>query len=234
MPRERRGAPAVIVEIDERSLDLKGQWPWPRGTFAELIEAIADAKPAAIGVDLLFVEADRSTPGADAELAKALQGKNVVLGIAGLERRDRRFPFPPQAAPVRVTSARDLPLRKYDGHLQSRAEINKAAAGRGLLSADTSDRIVRRVPFVARIGQVIVPALSLETLRLALGAPALRLDDRGGERVEMRFGDVAVPLQSDGSFYVYFGPHDAQRFVSAADVSPRWCRGGAAGSRSPS
>jgi len=124
----------------------------------------------------------------------------------------------PQAAPVKISGSRDLPLRKYDGHLQSRPEINKAAAGRGLLSADSSDRIVRRVPFVARIGQVIVPSLSLEMLRVAADAPALRIEDRGGERVQLVLGDVAVPLQSDGTFYVYFGPHDPQRFVSAADV----------------
>jgi CHASE2 domain-containing sensor protein len=154
MPRDRASAPAVIVEIDEASLDLKGQWPWPRTVVAELIRGIGAAKPAAIGVDLLFVEPDRSTAGADQILADAVHGKNVVLGVAGLERRDRRYPFPPQAAPVRVASSRDLPLRKYDGHLQSRPEINKAAAGRGLLSADTADRIVRRVPFLARIGAV--------------------------------------------------------------------------------
>jgi len=218
LPRPRVGAPAVVVEIDERTLDLKGQWPWPRTVVAELIDAIADARPAAIGVDLLFVEPDRSTPGADAALATAVHGRNVVLGIAGLERRDRRFPFPPQAAPVRFSGARDLPLRRYDGHLQSRSEINKSAAGRGLLSADSSDRIVRRVPLVARIGQVVVPALSLEMLRVASGTPGLRIVDRGGERVEVVLGDVAIPVQSDGTFYVYFSGHDPQRFVSAADV----------------
>jgi len=218
LPRSRGSAPAVIVEIDEAALDLKGQWPWPRTVVAELIRGIGAARPAAIGVDLLFVEPDRSTAGADQSLADALQGRNVVLGIAGLERRDRRYPFPPQAAPVRIGSLRDLPLRKFDGHLQSRPEINKAAAGRGLLSADSADRIVRRVPFVARIGQVVVPALSLEMLRVAADVPALRIDDRGGERVQLVLGDVTVPLQSDGTFYVYFGRHDPGRFVSAADV----------------
>src|SRR4051812_4456304 len=93
-----------------------------------------------------------------------------------------------------------------------------AAAGRGLLSADSADRIVRRVPLIARIGQVVVPALSVETLRIAAGLPALRIDDRGGEQVAIALGDVAVPVQSDGTFHVYFAPHDAQRFVSAADV----------------
>ena len=218
MPRSRATAPAVVVEIDERALDLRGQWPWPRNLVAELIRAVAAADPAAIGVDLLFVEPDRSAPGGDAALAQAVQGSKVVMGIAGLEYRDRRYPFPPQAAPLRLSSRHELPLRRFDGHLQSRAEINRAAAGRGLLSAESKDRVIRRVPLVARIGQVVVPALSVEMMRIATGVPVLRIEDRGGERVELMIGALSVPLQSDGSLHVYFGPHDPGRFVSAEDV----------------
>jgi len=218
MPRSRATAPAVVVEIDERALDVRGQWPWPRSLVAELIRAIAAADPAAIGVDLLFVEPDRSAAGADAVLAQAVHGNKVVMGIAGLEYRDRRYPFPPQAAPLRLSSRRELPLRRFDGHLQSRSEINRAAAGRGLLSAESKDRVIRRVPLVARIGQVVVPALSVEMMRIATGVPALRIEDRGGERVELMIGAMSVPLQSDGSLHVYFGEHDPERFVSAEDV----------------
>ena len=218
MPRGRVSAPAVVVAIDERALDARGQWPWPRTVVAQLVRAIAAADPAAIGLDLLFVEPDRSAAGADAALAQAIQGNNVVMAIAGLEYRDRRYPFPPQAAPLRLSGQRELPLRRYDGHLQSRPEINRAAAGRGLISAESSDRVIRRVPLVARIGKVIVPALSVEMLRIATGAPVLRLDDRGGERVELGLGGVLVPLQSDGALQLYFGQHDPERFVSAEDV----------------
>jgi len=218
MPRSRASAPAVVVAIDERALDARGQWPWPRTVVADLVRAIAAAGPAAIGVDLLFVEPDRSASGADTALAQAIHGNKVVLGIAGLEYRDRRYPFPPGAAPVRLSGSRELPLRRYDGHLQSRAEISRAAAGRGLISADSSDRVIRRVPLIARIGQVIVPALSLEMLRVATGVPALRVEDRGGERVALSLGDVSIPVQSDGALQVYFGPHDPERFVSAEDV----------------
>ena len=218
MPRSRATAPAVIVAIDERALDVRGQWPWPRTLVAELIRAIAAADPAAIGIDLLFVEPDRSAPAADAALAQAVHGNKVVMGIAGLEYRDRRYPFPPQAAPLRLSSRRELPLRRFDGHLQSRSEINRAAAGRGLLSAESKDRVIRRVPLVARIGQVVVPALSVEMMRIATGVPVLRLEDHGGERVELMIGALPVPLQSDGSLHVYFGQHDPERFVSAESV----------------
>jgi serine phosphatase RsbU (regulator of sigma subunit) len=217
MPRGRATAPAMIVAIDERALDARGQWPWPRSVVAQLVDAINAAQPAAVGIDLLFVEPDRSSATSDAVLAQAIQRGKVVMGIAGLEYRDRRYPYPPSAAPTRITTKRELPLRRFDGHLQSRPEINHAAAGRGLISSDAKE-VVRRVPLVARIGQVIVPALSVEMIRVAAAVPLLRLTDQGGERVALGIGDLNVPLQSDGSLHVYFSPHDAERFVSAEDL----------------
>lgn len=218
MPRQRALAPAMIVAIDEGALDARGQWPWPRRVAAELIRALAQAGPAAIGVDLLFIEPDRSAPGGDTALAQAIQGNKVVLGIAGLEFRDRRYPFPPHAAPLRQSTQRELPLRRFDGHLQSRPEINRAAAGRGLISADSPDRVIRSVPLVARIGQVVVPALSVEMVRVAAGIAALRIEDRGGEQVQLVLGDASIPVQADGSLRLHFGRHDPERFVSAEDV----------------
>src|SRR5438552_8757098 len=99
------------------------------------------------------------------------------MGIAGLEYRDRRYPFPPQAVPTKITGKRELGLRRFDGHLQSRPGINRATAGRGLVSPDAKG-IVRRVPAVARIGQVIVPALSVDLLRVTTGPALQPLTDR--------------------------------------------------------
>ena len=217
MPRSRTSMPAVIVAIDERALDEQGQWPWPRNLVADLIDAINAARPAAVGLDLLFVEPDRTSTTSDARLAESVQRGRVVMGIAGLEYRDRRYPFPPRAAPARVSAKRELQLRRFDGHLQSRPEINQAGDGRGLITSDAKEA-VRRVPLVARIGQVIVPALSVEMIRVADGAPILRLTDQGGERLVLGVGPFNIPLQSDGTLYVWFGAHDTERMVSAEDV----------------
>jgi serine phosphatase RsbU (regulator of sigma subunit)/CHASE2 domain-containing sensor protein len=218
MPRSRESAPAVVVAIDEAALDARGQWPWPRSVLAELLRALAQADPAAIGIDLLLVEPDRSASGGDAALAQAVRGRNVVLGVAGLEYRDRRFPSPPRAAPTRQSAGRELSVRRFQGHLQSRPEIDLAAAGRGLVSVDSPDRVIRRVPMLARIGDVLVPALAVEMVRVATGSPGLELEYRGGERLLLRVADAELPLQSDGSLHPYFGPHDPERFISAEDV----------------
>ena len=51
----------VVVDIDDTSLSAIGQWPWPRYRMAALIQAIAAKQPAAIGIDVLFSEPDRSS-----------------------------------------------------------------------------------------------------------------------------------------------------------------------------
>ncbi len=52
----------VIVDIDEKSLQGLGQFPWPRYQMASLIASIAKAGPAAIGIDVLFPEPDQTSP----------------------------------------------------------------------------------------------------------------------------------------------------------------------------
>ena len=52
----------IIVEIDEASLKSYGQWPWPRYLLADLLKKIAKAEPAAVGVNIVFAERDRTSP----------------------------------------------------------------------------------------------------------------------------------------------------------------------------
>jgi adenylate cyclase len=226
-PRERRSAPVVIVEIDERALARHGQWPWPRTLVAELISRIADRQPVAIGLDLLFPEPDRFSPAEvsrllpqvpqelaerlqalpsnDARLAEAIEGRNVVLAVAGLGE------VAPSGSP---------PLRQFTGLLASVPPLQEAAAGRGLISADAGDR-VRRPPLVARAGQQIIPGLALELWRVAAGVPAFAIRDAGAGLLEVRFGEVTVPVQRDGSMWLRYSRHDPGRFASAADVLAR-------------
>ena len=51
----------IVVDIDDASLSAAGQWPWPRYRIAALVRAMANAKPAAIGLDIVFPEPDRSS-----------------------------------------------------------------------------------------------------------------------------------------------------------------------------
>lgn len=238
-PRERRSAPAVIVAIDEASLNRFGQWPWPRTLVARLIDNLRAARPAAIGVDILFAESDRLSPEwlalsvaaadpqvavrlarlprHDAVLAASIKAAPVVLGIAGLEAGVVSAEAPLTPSLQKGTEAQGS-LRRYASTLRSLPEIDAAAKGHGLLSVDTEAGVVRRVPMVARVGTTPVLPLSLETLRLASGEPLFVVQGGAAGIEAVGIGDLTVPTQSDGRRWVHYTPHDASRFISAVDV----------------
>ena len=52
----------VIVDIDEKSLEEIGQWPWSRTILAELFKKCAESGMLVLGLDILFAEPDRTSP----------------------------------------------------------------------------------------------------------------------------------------------------------------------------
>lgn len=74
----------VVVDIDDTSLQAlvgeAGKWPWPRSLHAELLEYLLAQKAEAVVFDILFSEADRFRPDADAYLGEVLaQTERVYL-----------------------------------------------------------------------------------------------------------------------------------------------------------
>ncbi len=48
----------ILVAIDDFSLQQLGRWPWPRNLHAQLIDRLSLAKPRAVGLDVILVEAE--------------------------------------------------------------------------------------------------------------------------------------------------------------------------------
>ncbi len=82
-PREPT-LPAVIVTIDESTFsELNEQWPFPRATHGQLITKIAEGRPRAIGVDIIFDTPSSRGPADDEALGAAVaRAGNVVLAAA--------------------------------------------------------------------------------------------------------------------------------------------------------
>jgi CHASE2 domain-containing sensor protein len=240
-PRVRRAESVVIVAIDEESLQRHGQWPWPRTWLARIVAIVAEARPAAIGIDILMPEPDRLSPGRlpelvagmdrevaqrlgslpsnDAILAQTIRGKRVVLGFAGLDVPGAEAGAPVGQVPVRSIGGDPAPfVRRFETTLRSLDQIEGAAVGHGLTSMDPERGVVRRAPLLARVGDGLVPSLAVEMLRVAEGAPPLlvRVGASGIETV--RVGEFALPSAPDGAAWIHYTRQDPTRLVSAADV----------------
>jgi serine phosphatase RsbU (regulator of sigma subunit) len=238
-PRQPKSLPVVIVGIDEASLAVVGQWPWPRSRMATLVDRIADAGALMVGFDILFAEPDRLSPAAlaetrgdlspelraalaalpsnDALLARALGRIPVVVSVAA---SDEAEPVPMTVTPVAYMGSDPKPLLpRFRGLIRNVAEIDGAAAGRGAINLiPEADGITRRVPLLVVAGDAIVPSLAVELLRLAAGAGALGAAvEANGVRAVVVQG-VELPTQADGRAWIRFAPALAERYVSAVDV----------------
>jgi len=72
----------VIVGVDDSSIERLGQWPWPRGKMAALLDILAEGGAAAVGIDILYDTPDHS-PDGDALLGGAIErAENVVLAVS--------------------------------------------------------------------------------------------------------------------------------------------------------
>ncbi|MDD4957240.1 MAG: diguanylate cyclase [Candidatus Omnitrophica bacterium] len=92
-PQEAPLEDVVIVSIDDESMrDLNVRWPWPRGMIAGAIKNLAEKKPAAMSVDLVFI-GESEDKEQDLILAKVL-GESDNIYIASYFGADGRYVVP--------------------------------------------------------------------------------------------------------------------------------------------
>ncbi len=178
-------------------------------------------------LDASAVSALRGLPSNDTELARALATARAVVVVAGSDA-PTGMPLRAPTFSVRDMNAASTPstsatpalrrLVRYAGVQTSIDELDRAAAGRGLVSVEPAGGVIRRIPLVASIDGTLVPALAIEMLRVALHAPSLRLRVAGSDVQGVAIGELVVPTEDDGAVHVYYSPRNAGRMVSAVDV----------------
>ena len=60
-------APVRIIDISDKSLDMVGQWPWPRTKLAKLVRRLSESGVGVIVFDIVYSERDRTSPALIAE-----------------------------------------------------------------------------------------------------------------------------------------------------------------------
>ena len=79
----RPAEPAVmVIDIDRATLERVGPWPWPRTRLARLLAAVAAAKPAVIGLDVLLADPDRLSPAVLAREIAGMTGREDIAALA--------------------------------------------------------------------------------------------------------------------------------------------------------
>jgi HD-GYP domain-containing protein (c-di-GMP phosphodiesterase class II) len=234
----------VVVDIDDVSLSAVGQWPWPRYRIASLIDRIAAQKPAAIALDILFPEEDRSSLaniqqtykrdfGIDVSFAGLPDGMLDNDGFLGHEiaragvvgstyfyfDHTSKAEAPPRPG-VGFEGRTDLlTLDEAPGVMTNAAAIASQTRSSGFVnSMPDHDGALRRVPMLIGHHGVIHPSLSLAAVMQALGASSGAIES-GRQGLDIRVGDHRIPIDASGSAALRFeGGPSAYPSVSAVDI----------------
>src|SRR5210317_1389158 len=188
----------VIVEIDEKSIEQNGQWPWKRTVLADVIWRLREAGAGIIVLPILFSEEDRL--GGDMDLAQALVQNGIVIAQAGTTQTNRN------AVPRGVAKIGDpMPwLFEWPGMLGPIPIIGDNVDGVGVLNtAPEIDGVTRRLPLIMRVGEETYPSLAIETIRVATGDPSYQVKTEQGGITKMRVpGYATIQTDSNGQIWL--------------------------------
>ena len=160
----------VIVELDESAVEQFGQWPWPRNVLADIVWKLRENGAGIIVMPILFSEPD--SHGKDMEFIQNIAGNGVIIAQVGTTQTNKN------AVPRGVAKIGDpMPwLFEWPGMLGPIELLGINADGVGVINiAPEVDGVVRRMPTIMRVGEETYPAMAVETIRVAMGAPSYQI-----------------------------------------------------------
>jgi adenylate cyclase len=181
--------PVHTINIDESALDKYGQFPFPRGTYAEIINDLYKRNAGLVVFNVMMPEFDRFKE--DGQLAALMKQYPVVLPSVG-STKEKNIPRKYGVGVVGQDPAGRVV--EYPGIISNIPLLTNNAAGVGVANTFPEvDGVVRRMPLVIFSGEQLHPSIALETLRVAAGDPSfqIKIGDMGVEALRVpKFGKI--------------------------------------------
>ena len=200
-----------VITIDEKAIEKYGQWPWKRDVLADIIIKLREAEVGIIVLPILFSEEDRL--GGDNELAQVLQ-YGVVISQVGTTQTNKN------AVPRGVAKVNDpMPwLFNWPGMLGPIPLLGENASGVGVVNTVPEiDGVVRRIPLIMKIGDETYPAMAIEVIRVAVGAPSYQVKAGQGGIIALRVPGFSI-IKTDPHARIWLRWNKEYDTISLADI----------------
>lgn len=207
--------PVVIVDIDEKSLQQLGRWPWSRLIVAEMVEQLTAAGAAVVAFDVIFSEPEvnpvqqvlqrvgqqqlsaqtsselqKVAPFLDADqrFASSLQNKEVVLGFLFQQDQVAVGQLPATYVELDSPVGRSS-VSSFVGYVANTAVLQQQSPGTGFInSSPDPDGFIRKAALLIRYQDKIYPSLALETARLYALAQQLKVETAALQQINTVVG----------------------------------------------
>ena len=229
----------VIIDIDEKSLQALGQWPWSRDILSKILYNLSNAQVAVIGFDIVFAEEDRTSPhkifkkldikkedipNFDLEFAQAIANTPTILGYQ-FELTDKKYinKNAPSIQTIFIEKNKKQGqnyLITAQGTILNIPILQNSSYSSGFFNNIPDDTgIIRSIPLIISYEDEIYPSLSLETLRIGLGINKIYINyDENGIK-NLQLDDLIIPTDRYGRLLINFrGKEKTFKYISAFDI----------------
>mgnify|MGYP006249718455 FL=1 len=182
-----------------------------RDVLADIIIKLREAEVGIIVLPILFSEEDRL--GGDNELAQVLQ-YGVVISQVGTTQTNKN------AVPRGVAKVNDpMPwLFNWPGMLGPIPLLGENASGVGVVNTVPEiDGVVRRIPLIMKIGDETYPAMAIEVIRVAVGAPSYQVKAGQGGIIALRVPGFSI-IKTDPHARIWLRWNKEYDTISLADI----------------
>jgi adenylate cyclase len=202
------------VNIDEKSLEQYGQWPFPRDVYAGIIKDLYDRGAGLVVFNVLMPEPDRS--GKDAMLAETMRKHPVVLSNVPAQqtKNEPRVPGSAVLGPEHLNT-----IVRYPGMIANISVLENSAVGVGTTNTlPEIDGVNRRLPLIVTVDGKLYPNLAIETLRVATNNSTfqVKLNANGVEKMRLP-GDIGI-IDTDSLGRVWIDWSQRNHSVSLNDL----------------
>ena len=146
-----------VVNIDDKSLEKYGQFPFPRGEYANIINTLYDRGAGLVVFNLFLPDVDRF--GQDDRLTDALRNHPVVFPQAGsiYKYKQKQKAFNPGVSDIGgYANSYSVNYPSIQSNIK---QINENAAGIGVVNVlPEIDGVVRRIPMVVASDGQLYPS----------------------------------------------------------------------------
>jgi len=202
------------VNIDEKSLEQYGQWPFPRDVYGKIIKDLYERKAGLVVFNVLMPEPDRS--GRDLVLAETMKKYPVVLSNVPAQQT-KNTPRVPGSA-VLGPEYLDTIVR-YPGMIANVPVLENSAVGVGTTNTlPEIDGVNRRLPLIVAVDGKLYPNLAMETLRVATNNSTfqVKLNAHGVEKMRLP-GDIGI-IDTDSLGRVWIDWSQKNQSVSLSNL----------------
>lgn len=213
-------SPIVIVDIDDKSIQKEGRWPWPRAKLAQLTTQLQDAGAVVIVFDMFFpvkennivdevmsaVEKNKlqSAPlvstlnkikplvDNDEIFATSLKKGDTEIGMSFLFEPSTTGILPPPIFTLKTPEEKSLEFIEAEGFFGNVPVLQNGVKSAGFVNVfGDEDGIIRSVPLLIRYKDGVYPSLALQAVSLYLLSDVKLITAKYGDGLRLEGVKVA-------------------------------------------